>query len=547
MSLPNERRKFLSDSLRTLTLLGLSTNTAATLLEAMFNKAYAGILDDPKYKSSHKLVQILLEGAPPRWLFDLPLTPNGNDSFDVGTTGSFGNKLSISGNQVHAHHSAWKSANGLYVPPVWSMNVAGVSNFQNLLNHSLFIRGIDAEIDNHAVNRMRVDQPVIGGTSLTGAVSDISDHPIPGVHLAGSSLTFRSQKNKNAIRVSSAVTPNDHPVRRVLTPFINGGAPFYRSNSGWNSAVNQVLDQFDLYAESIQLPKSSLRENRDKADALVREGITTLVDQWASVYAKYSSIVTAALSPARGTLPGIFDKAIPIDRTNLAYQVDTLLPATSMTDLRDTINAGLVMEGMAASFAATEILFNSGVTSTMVIGISSLRNVEFGQAAKILLTNDQHAVGAVTATVLTTLQYRSLLACLTSFMDSAKAAGTWPSTIIQIGSEFNRAPRADGSGSDHGVRGSNITLISGHFDQARVIGNILVSPPSLTANYRGTWGVAATNYRIGSENRAIRYNDIARTITALTGCADIVANGSSLLKPSGQFWVPVIPEAKNVA
>lgn len=541
------RRQFLADSLRTLTLLGLPIQTATTIVETIVNKAYAGILDSPENKNSYKLVQILLESAPPRWLFDLPLTPNGNDKFDVGSTNSFGNKLKITGSQVDVIHSSWKSANGLYVPPVWSLNVPGQASFQSLLNHTLFVRGIDAEIDNHGLNRMRVDQPIIGGTSLTGAVSDTANHPIPGVHVASSATTFRSDKNKNAIRTNAAVSSSDNPVKRVLSPFLIGGTTFYRKDPGWDSAVGQVLDQFDAYAASIQIPKSSLRENHDKADALVREGVSSLVSQWAGVYQKYTSLVTTALSPAKGTLPGFFDKAIPVNNTNQRYRLETgILPAASMTDFRDVTRAGLTMNGLAASFAAAEILLTSGVTSTFTLGFDAVRNIDFGLSAKQAMTNDQHRVGNIATTVITTLQYRSLLACLTEFMETSKSAGTWDTTIVQIGSEFNRAPRADGTGSDHGVRGSNMTLISGMFQKAQAIGNILVEPPSTSANYRGTWGVA-TNYKVGSETRRIRYNDIARTISAMTGCADIVANGSSLVKPSGSQWVAINPEAKNVA
>lgn len=541
------RRQFLADSLRTLTLLGLPIQTATTIVETIVNKAYAGILDSPENKNSYKLVQILLESAPPRWLFDLPLTPAGNDKFAVGSTNSFGNKLKITGNQVDVIHSSWKSANGLYVPPVWSLNVPGQTPFQSLLNHTLFVRGIDAEIDNHGLNRMRVDQPIIGGTSLTGAVSDTANHPIPGVHVASSATTFRSDKNKNVIRTNTAVSSSDNPVKRVLSPFLIGGTTFYRKDPGWDSAVGQALDQFDAYAASIQIPKSSLRENHDKADALVREGVSQLVSQWASIYQKYTSLVTTALAPAKGTLPGYFDKAIPVNNTNQRYRLETgILPAASLTDFRDVTRAGLMMNGLAASFAAAEILLTSGVTSTFVMGFDAIRNIDFGLSAKQAMTNDQHRVGNIATTVITTLQYRSLLACLTEFMETSKTAGTWDSTIVQIGSEFNRAPRADGTGSDHGVRGSNMTLISGMFQKAQAIGNILVAPPSTSSNYLGTWGVA-TNYKVGNETRRIRYNDIARTISAMTGCADIVANGSSLVKPSGSQWVAINPEAKNVA
>jgi hypothetical protein len=155
----------------------------------------------------------------------------------------------------------------------------------------------------------------------------------------------------------------------------------------------------------------------------------------------------------------------------------------------------------------------------------------------ISIPSDQHFIGSATSIITTTLFYRAFLLSLTSLVDELKARQLFDKTILHISSEFNRSPRVDGSGSDHAPQGSNTTLISGMIKGANVLGNILVNSPS--TSYPGTWGTAAP-WKLDSESRAIRVNDVARTITAMTGAKDIVSNGYSLFRPENGQWVPKV-------
>src|SRR5690606_1086207 len=119
-------------------------------------------------------------------------------------------------------------------------------------------------------------------------------------------------------------------------------------------------------------------------------------------------------------------------------------------------------------------------------------------------------------------------------------AGTWNKTIIQTGSEFNRNPRTDGSGADHAPGASTVSIYSGLINGAACVGNVR------TDTNLGTYGVAA-NFQIEGEDRRLRFNDVARTITTMAGSPDIVTNGVSLMKPDGSGgWVPKLKVAKNV-
>jgi uncharacterized protein (DUF1501 family) len=139
--------------------------------------------------------------------------------------------------------------------------------------------------------------------------------------------------------------------------------------------------------------------------------------------------------------------------------------------------------------------------------------------------------------------YRGVLGCLTEYVTQLKAKGIFDRTVIHISAEFNRTPKADGTGADHGFMASNTTLISGMVAAPGVVGNI--QKASLSNTYQGTFGVA-TPYVLDNFNRPIQVNDVARTLSAMLGVDDIVTNGRALLKPENGKWVLRKPEAKNV-
>lgn len=521
-------------------MMGLPINVLMAALESIINQAHAGVLDNPSNKYGVKLVQIIMPGGPPRWMFDLPLTPNGNDQFMAG---SFGNALQAD-TTTNVVHSSFKSRNGLHVPPVWGMNLAGVSPFQSLLDNALFLRGVDGEIDNHDLNRVRADQPVLGGQSISGSIADISSNPIAAIDMLNRNSTFISKNNKAVSFVDSGVNGNTNPVSRAMQPFTQGGKVFYRAQPGWNAAIEQALDQLDLYAKNLNSAKSGLRENYAAADSLIKEGVTALTDRWTGVYNKYLGVIDAALNPTKGSLPGFFDKVIPVTAGDNRFRLsDTAMP--NMTDLRDLTSRGLQRRGDAATFAAAEILLTSGAVSTVIMGWGGTNNIALSPGGNTMgLGHDQHTTGSAAMSLVMNLAYRSLIASMTTFMDASKAAGTWNKTIIQTGSEFNRNPRTDASGADHAPNASTVSIYSGMINGAACVGNVVTDPGN--NNYRGTYGVSA-NFQIEGENRKLRFNDVARTITAMAGSPDIVTNGVSLMKPDGTGgWVPKLKVANNV-
>lgn len=547
----NSRRDFLISSIQTLGAIGLGSNAIGMLLGSVYKKAFAETsgVNLGLNAEGFRYIYVSLSLAPPRWMFDMLPTPNGTS--DAFVNGGFGNALNISGSNIEVVNQTYEynygGKNKLYLPPVWGMGLAD-ANFSDLLPHTLFIRGMDMEINNHSLSNARQVAPILGGNSLHGVIADHMGSPVASVvNGAPSGAAFKSAKGLGAVTAGGT----GNPITALIAPFKNlSGAVIYRAEEV-KPVVDQFLDRMDSYAELHRISKSTLREAHDSADQLIRLNIDTLASSWEGVVAKYTDLVNTATHPIKGQLPGVFDKVVPKQasadpRFRFNNNSETLL--VDLADARDMIQANTNKTEIARQFALTEILMTSGICSVVDLSpaITVLNKAKISATGVADITADQHGVGAVTSVIATTVFYRGLLTAVTELVHTLKQKALFDKTIIHISSEFNRIPRADGSGSDHGVGGGSATLMSGLFNEVAFIGNI--KKGSETGNNPGTWGLAADwEFEDGSK-RPIKVNDIARSITAMTNSSDIVANGYSLVKPTGTgLWIPKKAGGSNVA
>jgi hypothetical protein len=477
-------------------------------------------------------------------MFDLPLTPTGL-SAKTFVPGNFGTKIMSAKGKLSVeydvdHHKI--GAKNIYLPPVWKMGTSG-QNYASILPHTAFIRGIDMEIDNHALSARRQASPVIGHESISGAVANNSSAPIPGLTEPGiyPSVAFKSFRGLVPTDVDYRQNSSMNPIRSALKPFV----PFFGKRPAHTSdqvaLQQQALQQFETQAERQGVAAGALTEMYDSAMNLVDQNVYRIGEQWTQIYNKYHNLIQAALHPKKGTLPGIFDKAIPATKTDPRFRYGREPgELASMADIRDLIATDTTIVHLAENFAISELALGR-FTSNLTLAMRPLSRVHF-PAGIMNVTNDQHYLGSILSTMITTLNYRALLSGLTEQVRVLKAKGLFDNTVLHLSSEFNRSPRTDGSGSDHAFYGSNATLISGMIKNVSVIGNI--QKESYNSRYRGTFGVAA-KYNTFGENRPIRVNDVALTVTAMLGAEPVVTNGRSLLALDSKkgAWAP-IPEEK---
>lgn len=539
------RREFLFQAGRGFGLFALHSALMDGLVARILNQAFAQTTGASSPADPTFYVHISLPGGPPRWYFDLPLAPTGVTASNY-IQGGFGTVLTKTGTtpgvryETRAVTAAGKT---LHLPPVWTMNLTQHDFSKTILPHTLMIRGVDMEIDNHTLSNRRQVAPVIGGHSLSGVVADKTGLPLPTLldPTAQASRAFRTKKGLSGIDIVYTENASTNPVTSILNPFLEFRNGRETHNPSASRLGEQVLVEFEKYAAAQGITQSALSSMYDAALELVDKNVTQLSQNWASTVAKYRGLVIEAVRPRKGTLPGLFDTSIPGNQASHPLLRRDLSLFVSMDDLRDLIGASTNIPRMAENFALSEILLGD-LTSTVTLGMPPLTGLQHGSGL-FNTTHDEHRIGAAVSAISTTLFYRALLGCTSAFVAHLKSKKMFENTVIQISSEFNRTPRIDGSGSDHGFMGSAVTLISGKFNKPAVIGNI--KKASYNNTYQGTFGVAA-NFPLQTETRPLRINDVARSVSALLGIDDVTTNGESLVVPSGNFWVPRKEEAKNV-
>lgn len=536
------RREFLRRSALTIGGLGVSSAVFESIIAQFFARAVAQTLSKEINPSGY-YIHMSLPGGPPRWCFDLPLAPMGV-STSTFVQGNFGTRIEKVGSEFKSIYSVDKHVIGnktVYLPPVWKYGLVK-HRFTEILPHTAFIRGMDMEINNHNLSNARQTAPTIGGISLNGVVADAARRPIPCVvdTTSFSGRGFRSVKGFSSSALNYTESATINPVSSLLTPFKNFMAGRFVHSPQANALQEQAFKEFEKYATARGVASSSLTDMYDNAMQLIEENIFSLSAKWPNTVAKYRAIVGEALSPKKGTLPGLFDLAIT-SQSSALFVTDRLGNKLRLTDARDMLGSTTKAPQMAENFAIAEILLDN-VTSTMNLSFRGLSGVQRGGSVFDLI-HDQHDIGSLVSTLGTTIFYRALLGCMTEFVDVLKDQKIFDRTVIHISSEFNRTPRIDGSGSDHGFMASNATLISGMIKQNEVIGNI--QKADYDTVYKGTFGVARP-YVLDGFNRPIQVNDVARTISAMLGVDDIVTNGRSLLAPKGGVWSVRKAEANNV-
>ena len=540
MSIRNSRREFLRRASQSLAIAGISSTFYDVILGRILQAAVAS--ESGAAKSGYNYVHLSLPGGPPRWFFDLPLTPGGQTPSNF-IAGGFGTILD-GGKAVYSASKVVTGGKSIYLPPVWNMGLAN-QRFTDLLPNTVFIRGLDMEINNHPLSNARQVAPIIGGLSISGVMADSSFQPIPSIVDTNNSAAtgFRSKKGLANSTINFTERANnragENPITNLLTPFAEFRTGRNIHTSQRTRLQEQALAQIEAFGESRGVTANALPQMYENAMELIDQKITSAAAQWVATVDRYRAIISEAIRPNKGSLPGIFDKAVATTKTD-AFNFAAGGIRVELADMRDMMDQTTSITKMAEGFAVMEILLDT-VTSTFTLGMPPFNSLRTGTALRNA-THDQHDIGSSASTMITTLWYRAFLGCLTEFTSRLKARNVFDRTIIHISAEFNRTPKTNHAGSDHGYMAGNTTLITGMVNQNVIMGNI---KKDYNSTYRGTFGVAS-DFTVDGSSRPIQVNDVALTITSMLGVKSVVTNGRPLLKPDGNVWIPKKSEADNV-
>lgn len=534
------RRKFLVGSMKALGVLGIQNVLANSIVQAIGQTAFAqGIAS---LNSKKKYIYLSLDGAPPRWFFDIPLTPNGSTDY-YPANNSIGTYITKDGNDVLLKNQPWKDpASGYFLPPVWGSNPNSANGaFTNLSNRLYFWRGVDMEIDNHGVTRLRNQAPTIGGLSIAGRLAEKSGNPLPAVVSGSIGDSFRAEKIVTPVTVShGGVAANNNSIVTALN-YVSGKAPIN------DALLKQSIDQFEKYADENGIMGYGVLEAKDKADAMIVEGVKKFTDQWSTTYNKYVNLVKQAVTSSVNRGKIILDQNVPNPylknnadpRMTRSFSAGTNIPST-VANIQDLVKEDSTVAELAAQFAAMEILLVNELTSICTFSLSGrvMDRVRSNTGTGTFnMVSDQHNTGTLASTYVTSLFYRSLIVCLDELAGILSRNGMFQDTIIQIGSEFGRNPREDQSGADHQTMAGSALLISGSFNETRVIGNLTSTKRN---GYNGFTGAGAPLASYGGQHP--RVNDVVKTVCSFLSVTPVTENGASFLNLTKKQ-----AEAKNVA
>lgn len=554
------RRSFLKNTAFAATALSLSPIDMLTnqIINGMIEQSIA---EETGMDLNKYYIHLSLVGGPPRWHFDLPLKPNGNeDPFEEGK--QLITKISDY-STLEAKYELFEYAK-THFPHLWGSMVpnssGSLSPLTELLQHMIMFRGINLGADGHGQNRVKQVSPIASGYSLSGLAADDSNLPIPSVYL-NSSLGYKSKTGVSAANVSSG-----NPIEKMLTPFLLDNGQSY-TNDQIETFVDRAVNLLQKRAQQVDVKNKGLFNDRHRAKQLFKREFGNLASIFTSLRNKYERIIQQSLS--QHNLVGVDGEPL-ISDGSFSFRLQSNLDNGQIylregADLRDSIvyqgqtmgmsnestnNNNTTISNLATSLALAEYSITNNISNSITLGsIGSLSNLrldtkDFGIQNNKISNNDAHATGAISTMFYFSKYYKALSACLLEFTNSLKNnthnnKSYFDNTIIHLGGEFNRIARANGSGQDHGWQGSGTSIITGMTDKPHVIGNIKKSHSG-----RGAWGLAGHMQDLG--NREMLIGNVASSITTLLGTESPTPNDSSLLGLQNGKVINYASKPKNV-
>jgi hypothetical protein len=489
-------------------------------------------------------LQINLFGAPSRWQYDLSLKPTNDakvEKSDYVTT-----SLNIKNDIVETNYKT-SNINGINFAPLWQekLSINGQLKSQDsIYNNMLTIRGCDMAIDGHEINSRKLVNPFGVGNSLTGHMSNLSNRPYSAIQLLSKASPL-------------STTPGAYNSELGINPInIPYGDDYGKTilNFGKYESYLKVEDRL------LDMISGKQSKNRAAVTQLLKKDLDRIYDFYKSREKVYRKIITdnTKFSSLFTNLKGYqFNrKAKDVDedivRASLGeYYVDGYI--ICQEDIKQMAN-GLDYSDLAKRFAITETIIKYELSSSCLMMVPPVDGVKVHNAYKVEdmhvekgsgrivpkkgakptdykleFTFDPHDIGLITETIMNDQFYRLFQSCLVELVDVLKKENKFDNTLIHLTSEFDRTPRMDLSGSDHGYQGHTSTLITGMIKGTYLTGNIYAQNPDEDALHygNGTWGAGAPHKEL--QGRKMSYRNIISTISYMLGIKSITPSDMSLI------------------
>jgi hypothetical protein len=516
-------------------------------------KSYAHAAGDLQAFSDQKFIHLSMYGGAPRWYWDQPLRPNGND--DMGTKNDMLiTRFNIESGAVTGGSYATHRVGNFHLPHMWSGRMPTTDGqsapMSALAENMLAIRGIDLRADGHDSNRFLQTKPT-AGTSLLGMIADSATTPIPATSYGQGNPYYYSSKGVGIVETGSGT-----PLRDFMNPFINSGSLQMVRSSNFEASIDRALKLMGQSSGAKHRFLPSTYEQRLNAKELLKRDFGNIQDIYTSLFNKYSNLISRSFGDASLALEGVEDRHIESVTTDHRYRLgvgDSQFYKPG--DLRSITDSQTGIGGLAASMAVAEYMATQGFSSAINVHSGDLYNLNstggFYPArsnaptgARVGVSIDCHEQGAYANLIIQTRNYRAHSACLFELINQLKRVSTaqgnlFQQTSIAVTSEFSRAPRGDGSGSDHGFQGTNYAIYNGSLPTTTVVGNTREA----NGYYTGKW-YAGPVEELGGREALI--GNVASTFAAMVGMKSPTPNDASFVYKKDGVILPSFKGPKNV-
>jgi hypothetical protein len=548
-----DRRQFIQNTLMG-TGLGLSSPMQVflmSLFSGMMNKAYA---QSAGINSDMNFINFSIPGGPPRWMFDLPLRPNGTSDPLVANS-MVGSKFDANLNMVYTNvtHSNF---NGIQMPYMWGGSIPTVSGstlMANLAPNLLMIRGMSMQIDSHEVD-LKKQVLVTPDYSLTGLAADAASTPLPAISYVNRDSNFVSKKG-----MSSVNTFGTSPILDVLSPFNNSSSLTEISNAQVDTAINNLLNLMKTKAADKHQYLPSSFTDRQNAKALMKTAFGDLQAEYTTLRNKYKTLIQRSISESALFLAEVEGLNVPGSSTQdkFKFQMSGTNYRYTGPNLNACFNSTTTIDYLAESMAVTEYMITKRYSTSICCDIGAMKDILIDTAAKFdgsgnssnfvtSLHTDAHDIGAVLTLIGYTKFYRAVAACMYELIQKLKAVtasdgkNLFQKSVIALNAEFNRCGKTDASGSDHGWWGTNYSIFSGMITQCEVVGNVTAE----TGYYAGTWGKASpVSY---NNSRELLISNVGSTVATMLNQPSPTPNDISLVGKNQSTGVVTISVPRGI-
>lgn len=539
MKINHSRRKFFQDTGKFMAvssyMFGLE-NLLGILLQQQVARA-----DDTAYP--YKYVNILTPNGPPRWYFDQPLNPSGLAAdFNPG---SFGTHIANVGGiwkSVYKTKAVSFGGVNVHMAPLWALKSAvGGTPFASLLDNAVMIRGLNMEIDSHPTNQERSVRPFAAAPSISGVVGSVSSAPSPSIGFSSSSTTqvFKSPVSMGGVAVSKGA-----PIKDLILPF--NVAQIVKKDD-LDFSIKQAISAIDRHVAEQGLSSHGSDRSLNSTYDMFARNLTAFQTKYTALLQKYTAIAEAEM---RAEFPGVTTDLAsikPDGKEQFSFASGSAFKAGNLKTILAKMSPA---PSIAQAFAFIEFALSENLTSSITVDLGTVpvtNPADNGGA----ISNDQHYVGTVVSTLVTSLYYRCTLGCLAELKNALTPAGIFDKTVIHFTSEFSRTPELGMSGSNHGFESSSTSIFSGMIKKGAggLIGNVgkQAETAAVRAGYPGTWGLARPIKLPGGATRDIINDDVICTVCEMLEVPKIGTKGVSLVKNSGGNVTMPVKGFKNVA